>query len=151
MAPKRKKQNGAKGAVAAKKPAATGAQTDPAVIAMLRDMRHPMKKEIEAIRQIILGVSPEIHEGAKWSSPSFRTTEWFATLNLRGKVVDLRVWLILHTGAKAKNKELTIDDPKGLLKWLGKNRALITFDDGKDVAAKRTALIAIIRQWIRQV
>jgi len=128
-------------------------QTDPAVIAFLRELKHPLKKEIEAVRQIILGVSPEIREGIKWNSPSFRTTDYFATLNLRAKDGKDRVWLILHTGATVKataTKGLKIDDPAGLLKWLGKDRCLVTFDNKKDIDAKRVALQAIVREWIGQ-
>ena len=91
--------------------------------------------------------------GIKWNSPSFRTTEYFATLNLRAKDGKDRVWLILHRGAKAKDntKDLRIADPTGLLKWLAKDRCLVTFDDGKVVKAKKSALQAIIREWIRQL
>src|SRR5262245_41223578 len=64
-------------------PEPSSSQTDPAVIAFLRELDHPLKQEVEAVRQIILGVSPEIREGIKWNAPSFRTTEYFATLNLR--------------------------------------------------------------------
>ena len=132
------------------KPKPNDAQTDPAVIALIRELKHPLKKEIEAVRKIILGVSPKIHEGIKWNSPSFRTTDYFATLNLRND----RVWLILHTGAKVKasaTKGLEIADSTGLLKWLAKDRAVVTFDSGKDVAAKRAALAAAVREWIRQI
>ena len=131
------------------RPAPSNSQTDPAVIAFLRELDHPLKKEIESVRQIILGVSPTIREGIKWNSPSFRTSEYFATLNLR----EGRVWLILHTGAKVKDIAMKgrIADPAGLLKWLAKNRCLVTFRDGKDIQAKRAALHAIVREWIRQL
>ena len=84
--------------------------TDPAVFDYLDKLEHPLKAEIETVRQIILGVSPEIREGIKWNSPSFRTTDYFATLNLR----QGRVWLILGTGAKVKptaQTGLSIPDP----------------------------------------
>jgi hypothetical protein len=132
------------------KPEPESSQSDPAVIAFLRDLDHPLKKDIEAVRQIILGVSPEIREGIKWNAPSFRTTEYFATLNLRAKDGNDRVWLILHRGAKAKDntKELKIADPAGLLEWLAKDRCLVTFNDAKDIRAKLRALEAILREWI---
>jgi hypothetical protein len=134
-------------------PEAAGSQTDPAVIAFLRELDHPLKQEIETVRQIILSVSPEIREGIKWNAPSFRTTEYFATLNLRAKDGKDRVWLILHTGAKVKDntKVMQIDDPAGLLQWLARNRCLVTFGDGREIQSKRTALEAIVRDWIRQV
>ena len=135
------------------KPEPESSPTDPAVIAFLHDLDHPLKKEIEAVRQIVLGVSPKIHEGIKWNSPSFRTTEYFATLNLRAMDGKDRVWLILHRGAKAKDntKDLRIADTAGLLEWLAKDRCLVTFADGKDIKAKKSALQVILREWIRQL
>lgn len=128
-------------------------QNDPAVIEFLNRLDHPRKKVIEAVRKIILGVSHEIREGIKWNAPSFRTTDFFATLNLRGKDGEERVWLILHRGAKLKDntKDLRIADSTGLLEWLAKDRCLVTFRDLKDIRAKRAALEVIIREWIRQL
>jgi hypothetical protein len=116
----------------------------------MRDLDHPLKKEIEAVRRIILGASPAIREGIKWNAPSFSTSDYFATLNLRGQGHESRVWLILHTGAKAKGLSLhgKIPDPDGLLKWLAGDRALVFFIDAKDVTAKQKALRAVIRRWI---
>jgi hypothetical protein len=124
------------------------AQTHPAVIAFLHELDHPLKREIETIREIILGVSPEIREEIKWNAPSFRTSEHFATFNLR---TSDRVRLILHLGAKVKDTASTgidIEDPAGLLEWLAKDRCIVTFSDGEDVQAKRVALEAIVRAWI---
>lgn len=137
------------GAVAVVAPGSS--QTDPAVIAFLRELEHPLKEEIEALRQIILGVSPEIREEIKWNAPSFRTTEHFATFNLRTKD---RVRIILHTGAKVKataTKGVEIADPAGLLEWLAKDRCLVTFSDRKDVRERQAALEAILRAWIQLI
>ncbi len=126
-------------------------QTDPAVVAFLRELDHPLKREIESIRKLLLGVSPAIREGIKWNAPSFRTTEYFATFNLR---TQDRIRLILHMGAKAKATAKTgveVADPKGLLEWLAKDRCLVTIRDGKDLQAKRGALKALLREWIRWV
>lgn len=112
---------------------------------------HPLRGEIDAVRQIILGASPAISEGVKWNAPSFRTQkEWFATLNLRSKQ---SVQVILHLGAKARPnlKPFEIADPKALMKWLGKDRALVTLGAGRDIAANRKALEAIVRAWIKHV
>jgi hypothetical protein len=133
-----------------KKSKTTTTQTDPDVIAFLRELDHPLKRAVESLRKIILGVSPEIHEGIKWNSPSFRTTDWFATVNLRAKNGTDRAWLILHTGATAKGKVMKdqIADSAGLLEWLGKDRCVVTFESDKDVAAKKAPLQQIVRQWI---
>ena len=131
------------------KPADAGSQTDPAVIAYLKDLDHPLKPAIAAVRRIILAIGPEIREGIKWNSPSFRTKEYFGTLNLR----QGRVWLILHFGAKVKGLAVDdkIADPTGLLKWLAKDRGVVTFEDASDVETKATALQDLLRQWIQFV
>lgn len=125
---------------------------DPGVATFLQKLKHRLKPAIEEMRTIILGVSPKISEGIKWNAPSFRTHDDFATMNLRGKDDDERIWLILHTGAKAKGimMKSKIADPTKLLKWLADDRSLVTFDDSKDIQSKRAALQAIIREWIRK-
>src|SRR5262245_30366184 len=125
-------------------------QTDPAVVEFLRELEHPLKKEIEAIRQIILGVSPTIREGIKWNSVSFRTTEFFATIHLRSRD---RVQLVFHMGAKVKDNStnMQIADPGGLIQWLAGDRCLVTLGAGKDIQANRAALETIVREWIRQM
>jgi len=125
-------------------------QTDPAVVAFLRELDHPLKRDIEAVRRIILGISPEIREGIKWNGPSFRTTDYFATFFLRS--TD-RVQLIFHKGAGVKDNStqgMTVADPKGLIQWLAKERCIVTLGAGKHIAANRSALGAIVRAWIGQ-
>lgn len=117
----------------------------------MRELDHPLKKDIEAVRQIIINVDPGISEAIKWNAPSFRTTDFFATVNLRSRD---RVQLIFHTGAKAKataTPGISIADPEGLLEWLAVDRCLVTLGAGKDIQTNRAAFEAIIREWIRWV
>lgn len=123
-------------------------QTDPAVIAFMKKLKHPLKKEIETVRKIILGVNPDISEGIKWNVPSFRTVDYFATFHVRS---TSSLQLIFHTGAKVKEiakTGLKIADPDGLIKWLAKDRCMVTLGKGKEIESNRKALEAIIRQWI---
>jgi hypothetical protein len=122
-----------------------------AVDDFMATLDHPFKAEIDALRQIILGADPSIAEGIKWKVPSFRTTEYFATLNLRAQG---GVGVIFHLGAKVREiapEGLSIDDPAKLLKWLANDRAMASFGGLADVEAKRGALEAVVRQWIRYV
>lgn len=114
------------------------------VDALLDRMDHPRRVEIDAVRKAILSADKSISEGVKWNAPSFRTTEWFATVNLRGKE---GMQVILHFGAKARagHKRPAIEDPNRLLRLLGDDRAMATLGDN---AADRNALAAIVRQWI---
>ena len=139
------------GGARAVKGASDASRTDPAVAAFMKELDHPLKKEVEVVRRLILGVAPEIREGIKWNAPSFRTTEHFATFNLRAKD---RIRLILHLGAKVKataKEGIEVADPSGLLEWLARDRCLVSFSDENDVEAKRGALEAVVREWIRWV
>ncbi len=121
------------------------------VEAFLASLDHPFKPEILAIRQTILGADPCIAEGIKWNAPSFRTSEYFATLHLRAKA---GVQVILHLGAKARETAasgIAIADPETLLEWLAKDRASAKFRDLEDVTAKRSAFARVVRQWIGYV
>lgn len=133
-------------------PDAEGAATAGAtgdVDAFMAALDHPDKPTIEALREIILGVHPTIAEGIKWKVPSFRTREYFATTHLRTKH---GVGLILHLGAKVRETPgLAIEDPDGLLQWLGKDRAMVTFSGLADLQRRRTALERLLLQWIRFV
>lgn len=129
---------------------APASRTDPAVDALLADLAHPLAAEIAAVRKLMLSIAPEITEGVKWNAPSFWLTDWFATVNLRSRD---SLQLILHRGAKVKadGKALTLDDPKGLAKFLAPDRCLVTAGMGKSFTANRAALEALLRVWVRQL
>ncbi len=117
----------------------------------LAALDHPFKPEIIALRQIILAADPNIVEGIKWNSLSFRTTEYFATFHLRAKE---GVQLILHLGAKVRDSATTgiaIADPTSLLEWLAQDRASVKFGNLNEIEAKRSAFVEVIRQWIHYV
>ncbi len=127
----------------------TSADTSQAVDQFMMKLEHPHKAAIEALRLIVSAADPSIEEGVKWNAPSFRTTEYFATTHLRGKD---GVGLILHVGAKVRETPaFQIDDPRGLLKWLAGDRAIVSFAGVADVKAHGPALQAVVRQWIASV
>ena len=133
------------------KPAQRSASAPQNVEAFIAALDHPFKPEILALRQIILGADPSIVEDIKWNAPSFRTSEYFATMHLRAKD---GVQVILHLGAKTRNGAapgVAIADPESLLAWLAKDRASATFRDLRDIDARRSAFAEIIRQWIKHI
>ncbi|MCC6405702.1 MAG: DUF1801 domain-containing protein [Planctomycetes bacterium] len=122
---------------------------DPAVVAFLRELDHPLKAEIAVVRELVLAASPEVGEGIKWNAPSFRTIDYFATINLRSRDA---VQLVFHNGAKVKASAragLAIDDPTGLVRWLAKDRGLVTLGAGAELREKRAAFQELVRSWIR--
>jgi hypothetical protein len=114
-------------------------------------LQHPLKAEIEAIRAIILSADPGISELIKWNAPSFYFKDDFATFNLRRKD---SVQVIFHKGARVKDDSTegtTISDPSGMLKWVAKERAVVTFSTMKEIRSAESALADIVRQWIKQM
>lgn len=131
-------------------PKLTAADTTAAMDQFMATLDHPFKAQIEALRQAIPAVDSSIAEGVKWNAPSWRTCEYFATTHLRSKT---GLALILHLGAKVRELPhgIAIDDPTGLLKWLGKDRAQVEFSSAADLRAKLPALQALLKQWITHV
>ena len=125
------------------------ADSSAAVDAFMAVLEHPHKAAVGAIRQAILGADRSILEGIKWKAPSFRTTEYFATTHLRAKV---GVGVVFHLGAKVRSiPSVSIADPEGLLQWLAKDRAMVSFAGAEEVRAKQSALQGVVRQWIAHV
>lgn len=133
---------------AVKRRVAKATDPDPAVAAFIRKLNHPQQPVLQAIRRTVLAVSPRVREGIKWNSPSFRTTEWFATMNVHGKE---SIRLILHRGAKFRPGSVEVPDPSGLLQWLGKDRAMVVIRTDHGHAARLKPLKALLRHWIKQV
>lgn len=129
----------------------TASDTSAAVDAFFAQLQHPLKAELQSLRELMLSVDPAIQEGVKWNAPSFRTHEYFATFHLREKQ---GIRLILHLGAKVRApgpEGLRMADPAQLLHWLGPDRAQLRFRDAADIAARREAFVALLREWIRAV
>ncbi len=124
---------------------------DPSVTALLDASKHPLRAEIDALRAIILSADGSIVEGVKWNAASFRTTDWFATLNGPRQVKEPMI--ILHAGAKAKGLDLKdrIPDPDGLIKWLGNERGQIVLKDADDIKRKSPVLKALVKRWIDEM
>lgn len=114
-------------------------------------LAHPRREEFWALRTLMLSLDPDVSEGIKWKAPSFHYRDWFATFHLR--TAD-RAQVILHTGVKVKTSAVSgvpIEDPEGLLKWLAKDRAMLSFASLEEIEAKHEALTELLRQWIRQM
>jgi hypothetical protein len=50
-----------------------------------------------------------------------------------------------------ENPAVLVDDPDGLLKWLGQERAMVSFAGMKELRASKAAFERIVRQWIKYV
>ncbi len=135
---------------AAKSAAKPKSKAEPGVDDVIAGIDHRLKADVALVRKAILSVDKSISDGVKWNSLSFRTTEWFATWNWRTKD---QVQLVLHLGAKPGKvaPAEAIPDPKGLLKWLGRDRAMASLGSGARLKANLPALKAVLKAWLPYV
>ncbi len=119
------------------------------VVEFLNNLEHPLKKEIEEVRKIILSTNESITEHLKWNAPSFCfDNEDRVTFNLQGKGFFR---LVFHCGAKVKDQAgdgTLFEDTTGLLDWVTTDRAMIKITDMSDVESKKEKLAAVIAKWI---
>jgi Domain of unknown function (DU1801) len=137
-----------------KKPTTAATKKKPhekSVEELLGALSHPLKKDIELVRKIVLSADKKISEGIKWNTLSFKTSDYFAAVHLRS--TD-EIQLVFHTGAKVKATATTginISDPSNLCRWLAKDRCLVSLGTGQKLMAKRKAFEALIHEWIKWV
>lgn len=112
---------------------------NPEVDQYLEQKQHPMTAEINRVREIILATDERVEETIKWSSPTFMYKGNIASYFMNAKKF---VSLMFHKGA-------TINDPSGLLQGDAKEGRTARFESLEDIEQKKSALEAVIREWIR--
>jgi uncharacterized protein YdhG (YjbR/CyaY superfamily) len=108
----------------------------------LRELSHPLKVEVEAVRSILKGVSKDINEEIKWKAPSFNYKgEYLVTFNLREAK---RIHLVFH------NPNIPVIKSR-LLEGDYKDRRMTYFADMKDVKTSKAEFEKIIRQLVKLI
>ncbi|WP_205346998.1 DUF1801 domain-containing protein [Pseudonocardia broussonetiae] len=108
---------------------------------------HPLREAVARLRGAVLGADPGITEHIKWRSPSFcHGGVDRVTFRLRPRHLDL----VLHRGAKvrADAASFVFDDPTGLLRWPGPDRAVLTLE-GAEIDARTPVVVDLVRRWVR--
>jgi len=108
----------------------------------LRELNHPLKAEVEAVRSIIKGINKDIVEEVKWKAPSFNYKgEYLVTFNLWE---EKRIHLVFHNPLISKVKSK-------LLEGDYKDRRMAYFTDMKDIKAKRALLEKILKDLVKLI
>ncbi|MBS4189324.1 DUF1801 domain-containing protein [Bacillus sp. FJAT-49705] len=119
------------------------------VVEFMDNLKHPLKKEIEEVRKIILSANNQLTEHIKWNAPSFCfNNEDRITLNLQGQGYFR---LVFHCGAKVrdrKKKGHLFEDTTGLLDWVSDDRAIVKIIDMDEVIGKKDLIVEVITKWI---
>lgn len=138
---KAKKTAVKKNAPAKKKAAAK--QTDAEKVEeYMSKLKHPMKKEMEAVRSIIKGVNREIGERIKWNAPSYYY-----------KAQDM----VTFNGWAAKNVHLVFHHPEivniksKILEGDYPSRRMTYFNTSSELAEKRKELEKVMKELIKRI
>jgi hypothetical protein len=113
----------------------------------LAQLEHPLKAEIQEVRQIVLGAIPGVTERVKWNAPSFCFNgDDRVTMRLQP---GNRLGVIFHRGVKVKDAtNFAFADPTGLMVWQAKDRATVSLKTMEDVNAHRAALAELVARWM---
>ena len=111
------------------------------VTAYMAQLEHPLKAEIEALRELIKGVDASISERIKWNAPSYYTSADFLTFNHR--MTD-KVHLIFHHVSCVE-----ISSP--LLEGDYKDRRMMYLRDMAAIEENRDEIIRIVRESVRLI
>ena len=122
------------------------------VDAYIKNMQHPLKNVVEALRQLILNTDPEIGEEVKWNAPTFfysgemrpsdpkEYKRYVIVFNLFKKDC---IRLVFPSGAK-------VNDTSGLLEGsFADGRRLVLFYNLEDVNSKKETMQWVIKEWLR--
>ncbi|HEY5374016.1 MAG TPA: DUF1801 domain-containing protein [Polyangiaceae bacterium] len=116
-------------------------ESDKAVVdAYMRDLDHPFKAEIEAVRAIILGASTKVSERIKWNAPSFFYKEDLAAFHPRA--TEFAHLILLFPGGAG------VPAKGSLLEGKAKDRREAKFHSLEDVETKKLALEKLVKDWV---
>ena len=121
----------------------------PEVSTFLRDLQHPLKDGVIAVRDAILASDDAITERIKWKAPSFcYRGDDRVTFRLRP---GDRLQLVFHRGVKVRTDadDFVFDDPQRLLEWAAPDRATLTLRTVDDVQARLPAVVELVGRWMR--
>jgi hypothetical protein len=118
------------------------------VAQFLAETTHPMRAEIMALREIILGSGQRLTEHIKWNAPSFcHEGEDRFTFKLNSPTA---VDIVFHRGAKveALPEERLVEDPEGLIKWATTDRGVASFGNMAEIEQRKTAVVELVNSWV---
>ncbi len=124
------------------------------VTLFIQESGHPLADVMQALREIILGVDPEIAEHIKWNAPAFYYNGQMADFDAKEYKRDLAVYhvrkndqilLVLPTGA-------IIEDTSGILEGnYADGRRMVTLKHMDELNAKKDGLQAAIKDWLGKI
>lgn len=119
------------------------------VTKFLDELNHPLRTEIELLRETILSSHNKLKENIKWNAPNYAHNDNDRiTMKL---MPPKQVQIIFHRGSKKQEqpKNRLINDESKLLSWKENDRAIASFKNSAEIESNKDNLIKIIQQWIK--
>jgi hypothetical protein len=119
------------------------------VTAFLDKLSHPMRIEIEQLRNCIIKANENLTENIKWNGPNYCFDNQ-DRITMRVQPPAKQIQLIFHRGAKkqAQPEDKLISNKSKMLVWKENDRAVITFKSLQDIENGKTELTSIVNEWI---
>lgn len=113
----------------------------------LDGVAHPLRQEIESLRELIL-TSGSLTENIKWNGPNYCSNDQ-DRITMKINPPHL-IQLIFHRGAKVQVQpaDKLVSAVPGFLEWRGNDRAIATFKNADEINASRLVLIKLVKDWI---
>ncbi len=121
---------------------------NPNVSIFLDELKHPLRAEIEMVRNIILNSNNKLAENIKWNAPNY-------VVNGNDRVTlkinpPKNILIILHCGAKSQTQptEKIINHNCKALSWKGNDRAIINLNNKQDIITYQNDIVQIVNLWL---
>lgn len=118
------------------------------VTSFLDSLNHPLRNEIECLRQLIMSTDHELTEGIKWNGPNYSINgEDRITIRINP---PKQLQVIFHRGAKVKEplNERLLSDDHDILSWKENDRAIASFKGMDEIQKKSHMIKEIVGKWI---
>jgi Domain of unknown function (DU1801) len=118
------------------------------VSSFLDEANHPLRAEIEVLRECILSACDGLSEIVKWNGPNYVFDhEDRITMRI---FPPKQLQLVFHCGAKVKEqpKDKLIKDDSGILVWKSNDRAVASFKNMQEIQSQLPNIAAVVAAWV---
>lgn len=118
------------------------------VSAYLDGLKHPLRVEIQTLREQILMSSPLIVENYKWNGPNY-CVDGYDRITMQIHAPG-RIELVFRIGVAALVKQLEkiVERADLILEWQGGDQVVLTYHSMQQIEAREDALHQFIRDWV---
>lgn len=118
------------------------------VTIFLDSLNHPLRKEIEALRNLILSSNNLLKENIKWNGPNYN---WCDQDRITMRIQPPKqIQIIFHRGAKKQQQPQNrlINDETNFLNWKENDRAVVSFKSFDEIENSKTILQKMVNDWL---